>query len=60
MVFYNEKEQLYLETNALGASLLQVRDSIWFLRNEAPNSAALLPMEFVSKSKHVHKPTTAI
>ena len=34
MVFYNEKEQLYLETDALcvgqGASPLQVRDKMWF------------------------------
>ena len=45
MTFYKEKEQLYLETYALGAglgaSLLQMRGDTWFPRNEAPNNAAL-------------------
>ena len=43
MAFYNEKELLYLEVDALGlglrASLLQVRAGMWFQRNEAPNNA---------------------
>ena len=38
IMFYNEKEQLYLETDilcvGLGASLLQVRDGMWFLPME--------------------------
>ena len=54
MVFYNEKAQLYLETEAsgegLGVSLLQVRDRMQFPRNEAPDNAVLWPIAFVSKS----------
>ena len=46
MEFYNEKEQLYLETDAmvvgLGASLLQVRDEMWFLRNVTSISAHIV------------------
>ena len=42
MAFYNEKQQLYLETNAsdvrLGASLLQAWDWMWFPRDEASDS----------------------
>ena len=52
MALYSAKEQLYLETNALGvglgASLLKGRDRMWFLRNEAPDNAALVA--FVTKS----------
>ena len=40
MAFYDEKQQLYLETVAsgisLGENLLQARDGIQFLRNETP------------------------
>ena len=40
MAFYNEKEQLYLETNALrvapGAGFLGVREGIQFPRNKVP------------------------
>ena len=54
MTFYNEKEQLYLEQDVLGvglaASLLQVRDGMQFTRNEAPDSVALWPKAFASKS----------
>ena len=54
IVFYNEKEQLYLEMDALGvelgAGLVSVRDRMWFPRNEAPQSAALKPVAFDSKS----------
>ena len=52
--FYNEKEQMYLEIDGssvgLGANLVQVRDGMWFPKNEAPNIAALWPIAFVSKS----------
>ena len=45
MAFYIEKDQLYLEKDAscvsLGASFLQMRDGMWFPRNEAPNNAVL-------------------
>ena len=45
MAFHNEKEQLFLETDvsniSLGISLLQVRDRMWHLRDEASNIAAL-------------------
>ena len=54
MAFYNEKEQLYLETDVfdvvLGATLLQARDKIRFLRNETPDNAALWAITFASKS----------
>ena len=53
-VLYNEKQQLYLEADALGvdpsARLLQVWDRIWFQMNKAPNSAALWQIPFTSKS----------
>ena len=45
VAFYSKKEQLYLEIDSLnvglGASLLQVRGGMWFLRYEAPGNAAL-------------------
>ena len=54
MVVYNVKEQLYLETYALGVglrtSLLQERSRLWFPRNEAFNNAVLRPISFVSKN----------
>ena len=54
MEFYNGKEQLYLETNplgvGLGASLLQVRDSMWFQRKEILNNASLWLIAFMIKS----------
>ena len=54
MAFYNEKEQLYLETDpsdiGLGASLLQARGRMQFPRNEAPNNSAQQPIVFASKS----------
>ena len=53
MAFYNEKQQLYLGTDALvgglRASLLQVRDGKWFSRNVYPNNATLWPIVFASK-----------
>ena len=52
--FYNGKEQLYPETDALGvdlgASLLQMRDDMLFPKNEAPVNAMMWPVAFVSKS----------
>ena len=54
VTFYNEKEQLYLETDTsdvnLRTSLLQGRNILWFLRNEAPENAALWPILFESTS----------
>ena len=54
MAFYNEKEQLYLETAVLGVglegSVLPARDRMWFSRNEAHDRAALLSIAFTSKS----------
>ena len=51
--FYNEKEQLYLETVALGAGLrashLQARDGMGFLRNVAPDNVELWPIALTSK-----------
>ena len=53
MAFYSQKEQLYLETNALGVSLgaglVQVRDRPQYPKNDAPDSATLWPVIFVSK-----------
>ena len=43
--FYNEKHQLYTETDAwgvgLGTSLLQLRDGMQFPRNKTPDKSAL-------------------
>ena len=54
MLFYNEKQQLYLEIDASGvilvASVLQMRDRRWFPRNEAPDNTVLQPKTFASKS----------
>ena len=54
MAFYNKKEQLYWETDALGvslrASILHARDGVWFPRNELPNNAALQPIAFLRKN----------
>ena len=54
MTFYNEKEQLYLEIDAsgvgLGASLLELRDGMWFARNEVPDNAVIWPTAFAGKS----------
>ena len=51
MAFYSEEEQLCLESDVvLGASLLQVRDGMWFSRNESPYNTALQPIAFTSKS----------
>ena len=53
MAFYNEREHLYLGDASvvrLGVSLLQVRDKIQFLRNEAPDNAVLWSVMFTSRS----------
>ena len=48
MTFYNDKEQLYLETDksgaGLGASLVQARDCMWFPRNKMSDNTALWPI----------------
>ena len=53
MAFYEDKEQICLETDALGvdlgASLLQVGDGVLFQRNKAPNSATLQPIALQAK-----------
>ena len=45
MAFYKEKQQIYLEAYAsgvsIGSNLLQMRNGMWFLRNEAPNNATI-------------------
>ena len=52
--FYNKKEALYLKMDASGvgleAGLLQVRDRMWFCRNEAPDNVAMCPIAFGSLS----------
>ena len=54
MAFYNEEEQLYLETGmfgiGLGASLLQVRNIIDFPSNDTSDNATQFPVAFASKS----------
>ena len=54
MKFFNEKEQLYLETDALGfnlgAGLLQMRDRMEFPKDEVPDNSVLQPIAFASKS----------
>ena len=55
MAFYNEKEQLYQEKDALSvsvsASFLQVRDRMWFPKDEVLINTALWQTAFSSKSK---------
>ena len=62
MKFYNERQALYLETDmsgvGLGASLLQVRESMNCTCDEAPNSIALCPIAFASKAYPVWKTYT--
>ena len=52
-MFYNEKEPLHLQTHAsgfgLGVGLLEVRDRMWFPRNEAPDNAEQHPVAFNRK-----------
>ena len=54
MTFYNEKEQLYPDTDILGSglgeSLPQARNRMQFPRNEAPDNIALQPTALASKS----------
>ena len=53
MEFYNGNKQLYLETDPfsvrLGVSLLQVKDRMWFSRNETPYNEVLWPTAFTRK-----------
>ena len=53
MAFCKEKKQVYLKIDVsgvgLGASLPQVRNGMWFPRNDAPNNAVLQPVAFTSK-----------
>ena len=54
MEFYNEKEPLYLKTNALsigiGAGLLQAKDLLQLPYDEVPDSIALCPEAFARRS----------
>ena len=54
MKFYNEKEPLYLETDAsgvgLGPGLLQVRDRMNYPADAVPNNTKMRPTEFASMS----------
>ena len=54
MKFYNVVGLLYLETDAsdvgLGVGLLQVREGMNCLCDEAPDDMALYPIAFTSKS----------
>ena len=54
MKFYNEKEQLYLETDTLGVGLrtglLQVRDVMHCPKDTAPENTILISITFTSKS----------
>ena len=53
MTFYNEKKS-YLETEifdvGLRARLLQVRNGMWFPKNETPGSVVIWSISFASKS----------
>ena len=53
MKFYNEKEPLYFEIDALGvglvAGLLHVRNETHFPQDKAPEKISLHPIAFVSK-----------
>ena len=49
--FYYAKEQLYLETDVLGVSLMtKVRGEMQLPKIEAPDNAAMWPIAFISKS----------
>ena len=52
-----QKEELYLETDAigvgLGVSLMQVRDGIKFSKNEVSDNAVMQPVTFTSKNQTV-------
>ena len=54
MAFFNEKEQLYLETDVSGvslkATLLQARDGMQFPKDEASNNMALQPIVFLIRA----------
>ena len=54
MKFYDEMKPLYIETDAsgvgLGASILQTREGMSCLRDEAPDNSILRPIIFIRKS----------
>ena len=58
MAVYNEKEQLYLETDTsdvdLTGSLMQVRDGMQSPRYAAPNNATLWPIMFCKQKPDQH------
>ena len=62
MAFYNEKAQLYLETEvsaiSLEAGLLLVRNGMWLPRNKMPHNTALQPVVLISKSLMSTRPPT--
>ena len=53
MAFLSKKEQVYVKRDVLGVSLiaspLQLRDDMWFPRNEVPDHVVLWPLAFASK-----------
>ena len=63
MMFYDENEPQYLETDAfgvgLGVGLLQIREKINCPYDEAPDNTVLHPTAFASKSLPTAKPDTA-
>ena len=60
MAFYKEKQQLYLVTDAsavsAGASLLQVREGMWFPRSEVLDNVGLQPIAFTSTTYQTWNP----
>ena len=58
MAFYNEKEQLHLETDVLGVgtgtSLLEAKHGMWFPKTEAPHAIAV-----ASKGLSIAEPSIA-
>ena len=63
MTFYNERKELYQETDALGlglgGSLKQTMDGMWFPRNEALTTQHCSQKHLQAKAWQMHRPTTA-